>query len=476
MLGVPNPCISWTRGLTSTPYCCLGLRAPEHALQTSMMWAARRCRRDMGAIMEVIYPRCAGLDVHKQTVVACARIAGPGPLVQEVRTFATATAGLLELADWLESFGVEYVAMEATGVYWKPVWHVLEGHFELVLANASHVKNVPGRKTDVSDSMWLADLLAHGLIRASFVPPVAVQELRTLTRTRKQFVRERASHVQRIEKVLEDANIKITSVLSDILGKSGRAVLQALIDGQSDPQCLTSYVVGNRLKASRAEQTEALSGRVRAHHRFMLKLHLGPYRRPGQGDCRHREGGRPGARAVSTSRQVAEHDARLESGQRQRGGRRDRHRHVALCNGRPPAVMGLPVPAQRRERRQAAQHATAPWRYLAQDHPGASGLGRSQGQGQLPAGAVPSNPRSPWRQEGHRRRGRFDAHGGLAHAARWHRMAGSGSSPLRSRRHYQNRQPAHSSIAANWLHRPGCSRLICGCVSLQPLGAPSLGG
>lgn len=224
--------------------------------------------------MEVIYPRCAGLDVHKQTVVACARIAGPGPLVQEVRTFATATAGLLELADWLESFGVEYVAMEATGVYWKPVWHVLEGHFELVLANASHVKNVPGRKTDVNDSMWLADLLAHGLIRASFVPPVAVQELRTLTRTRKQFVRERASHVQRIEKVLEDANIKITSVLSDILGKSGRAVLQALIDGQSDPQRLTSYVVGNRLKASRAELTEALSGRVRAHHRFMLKLHL----------------------------------------------------------------------------------------------------------------------------------------------------------------------------------------------------------
>ncbi|UJB67432.1 IS110 family transposase [Acidovorax sp. YS12] len=226
--------------------------------------------------MDVIHPLCAGLDVHKQSVVACARIAGPGPLVQEVRTFATTTSGLLlELADWLESFGVEHVAMEATGVYWKPVWHVLEGHFELVLANAAHVKNMPGRKTDVNDSMWLADLLAHGLIRASFVPPVAVQELRTLTRTRKQFVRERASHVQRIEKVLEDANIKITSVLSDILGKSGRAVLQALIDGRSDPQRLASYVVGNRLKASRAELVEALSGRVRAHHRFMLKLHLG---------------------------------------------------------------------------------------------------------------------------------------------------------------------------------------------------------
>jgi len=225
--------------------------------------------------MEVIHPRCAGLDVHKQTVVACARITGQGPLVQEVRTFATTTSGLLELADWLESLGVEHVAMEATGVYWKPVWHVLEGHFELVLANAAHVKNVPGRKTDVNDSMWLADLLAHGLIRASFVPPVAVQELRTLTRTRKQFVRERTSHVQRIEKVLEDANLKITSLLSDIMGKSGRAVLHALIDGQSDPQRLASYVVGNRLKASRAELVEALSGRIRAHHRFMLQLHLG---------------------------------------------------------------------------------------------------------------------------------------------------------------------------------------------------------
>ena len=225
--------------------------------------------------MEVIHPRCAGLDVHKQTVVACARIAGQGPLVQEVRTFATTTSGLLELLDWLESLGARHVAMEATGVYWKPVWHVLEGHFELVLANAAHVKNVPGRKTDVNDSMWLADLLAHGLIRASFVPPVAVQELRTLTRTRKQFVRERVSHVQRIEKVLEDANLKITSVLSDIMGKSGRAVLQALIDGHSDPQRLASCVVGNRLKASRAELVEALSGRIHAHHRFMLKLHLG---------------------------------------------------------------------------------------------------------------------------------------------------------------------------------------------------------
>jgi transposase len=129
-----------------------------------MTWAARRCRRELEAIMDVIYPRCAGLDVHKQTVVACVRITSDVPLLQEVRTFETTTSGLLKLCDWLQSFGVEHVAMEATGVYWKPVWHVLEGHFELVLANAAHVKNVPGRKTDVNDATWLADLLAHGLI------------------------------------------------------------------------------------------------------------------------------------------------------------------------------------------------------------------------------------------------------------------------------------------------------------------------
>jgi transposase len=222
--------------------------------------------------MEVIYPRCAGLDVHKQTVVACVRIAGDGPPLQEVRSFASTTSGLLALADWLDSFGVTHVAMEATGVYWKPVWHVLEGHFELVLANAAHVKNVPGRKTDVNDAMWLADLLAHGLIRASFVPPAAVQELRTLTRTRKQFVRERSAHVLRIDKVLEDANLKLGVVLTDIMGKSGRAVLQALIDGHHDPAYLASCV--GRVKASRQDILEALRGRVTAHHRFMLKLHL----------------------------------------------------------------------------------------------------------------------------------------------------------------------------------------------------------
>ena len=224
--------------------------------------------------MEVIHPRCSGLDVHKQTVVACVRIAGDGAPLQEVRTFGTTTSALLQVADWLESHGVTVVAMEATGVYWKPVWHVLEGHFELVLANAAHVKNVPGRKTDVNDATWLADLLAHGLVRSSFVPPVAIQELRTLTRTRKQLVRERTAHAQRIDKVLEDANLKIGSLLSDTLGKSGRAVLQAIVDGHTQPEHLADCI-SSRVKATRPELLEALHGRISQHHRFMLRLHLG---------------------------------------------------------------------------------------------------------------------------------------------------------------------------------------------------------
>jgi transposase len=223
--------------------------------------------------MEVIYPRCAGLDVHKEVVVASARVVSEGALQQEVRTFGTTTRELGALADWLKERGVTHVAMEATGVYWKPVWHVLEESFTLVLANAGHIKNVPGRKTDVNDATWIADLLAHGLIRASFVPPRPVQEMRTLTRTRKQLVRERAMHVLRIHKVLEDANIKITSVISDIVGKTGRAMLKAIIAGETDPGTLAA-LANHRVKAKRAEIVEALRGRITPHHRFMLRLHL----------------------------------------------------------------------------------------------------------------------------------------------------------------------------------------------------------
>jgi transposase len=224
--------------------------------------------------MKVIHPSCAGLDVHQKTITACVRIASKGHVRRETRTFGTATAELLELVDWLEEHRCTHVAMEATGVYWKPVWHVLEGHFELVLAHPAQVKNMPGRKSDVSDAGWIADLLAHGLIRASFVPPAPIQELRELTRTRKQFIREVARETQRIQKTLEDANIKLTGFISDILGVSGRAILRALIAGETDPHQLLQLTQG-RLKASNVELLGALQGYVSEHHRFLLEFHLG---------------------------------------------------------------------------------------------------------------------------------------------------------------------------------------------------------
>ena len=169
--------------------------------------------------MEVLYPHCAGLDLHKDTVVACVRHMANGAVRREVRSFKTTTKDLLALSEWLAGEGCTHIAMEATGVYWRPVWHVLsDGDFALVLANAAHVKNVPGRKTDVNDAAWLADLVAHGLIRGSFVPDEQTQELRNLLRTRKQLVRQRSSHIQRLQKTLEDANIKLDSVISDVYG------------------------------------------------------------------------------------------------------------------------------------------------------------------------------------------------------------------------------------------------------------------
>jgi transposase len=222
--------------------------------------------------MDVLYPRCAGLDVHKDTVVACVRCVSP-PVHREVRSFATTTRGLLALAEWLAAQGCTHVAMEATGVYWRPVWHVLEDQVELVLANAQHIRNVPGRKTDVNDASWIADLLAHGLIRSSFVPPARVQELRDLTRTRKQLVREIAQHTLRIQKVLEDANIKLASVLSNILGTSGRAMLAAMLAGEEDPERLAALAVGTA-RRKHPDLVEALRGRVTHHHRALLRVHL----------------------------------------------------------------------------------------------------------------------------------------------------------------------------------------------------------
>lgn len=227
--------------------------------------------------MELKYARCAGLDVHKDSVVACLRVEENGRVTRTVKTFGTMTCDLLELQELLLNEGVTHVAMEATGVYWKPVWHVLEGVCELILANPAHIKNVPGRKTDVKDAEWIGELLSHGLVEASFVPPEPIQELRALTRDRRQFHREASQHVQRVQKVLQDANIKIDSVISDVMGKSGRAFLKAMAEeGESNPDKLVEHA-DRRLKAPRKQIVEALRGVVRPHHRASIKRHLAMY-------------------------------------------------------------------------------------------------------------------------------------------------------------------------------------------------------
>src|SRR5712691_6716202 len=224
--------------------------------------------------MDVQHTRCAGLDVHKKTVVVCVRITEPGAVRHEVRTFATTTRGLLAAADWLRTEGCTHAVVESTGVYWRPVWHVLEGEVSLALANAAAVRNVPGRKSDVSDARWLADLLAHGLLRASFVPPAPIQALRELTRTRKQLVREITAHTQRIHKLLESANVKLGSVLTDVLGPSGRAIVEGLAAGETDAARLADRLHA-RSQSKRAAVVAALhGGRLQPHQRLLLRQHL----------------------------------------------------------------------------------------------------------------------------------------------------------------------------------------------------------
>src|SRR5947209_20589506 len=221
--------------------------------------------------VDTLYPCCAGLDIHKETVVACVRKAQGGKVQQEVRTFRTETGGLLALADWLTDEGVTHAAMESTGVYWKPVWNILEGVVELLLVNAEHIKQVPGRKTDVKDAEWIAELLQHGLLKASFVPERPVRELRDLTRQRVQLVRQKVQVSNRIQKTLEDANIKLASVASDVLGASGRDMLRAIVRGESDPMQLAE-LARQRLRKKIPQLQEALCGEIAEHHRFLLGM------------------------------------------------------------------------------------------------------------------------------------------------------------------------------------------------------------
>lgn len=220
--------------------------------------------------MEIVHQRCGGLDVHKETVAACLLVEQGGQVHKEIRTFGTMTQDLEALADWLAEAGCTHVAMESTGVYWKPIYNILGDRFEVVLVNAKHIKTVPGRKTDVRDCEWIAQLLRHGLLRGSFIPEQGQRELRDLTRHRKQLVHQRASVANRVQKVLEDANIKLGSVATDVLGKSGLAMIEAIVAGENDPEVLASLAL-KRLKNKTEPLKLALRGHVTDHHRFMLR-------------------------------------------------------------------------------------------------------------------------------------------------------------------------------------------------------------
>jgi len=224
--------------------------------------------------MQAVYARCAGLDVHKNTVVAC-RIwqEANGDKHQETKSFGTTTSELLELSDWLSEWECTHAAMESTGVYWKPIYNILESSFQVLLVNAQHIKHVPGRKTDVKDAEWIAELLQYGLLKASFIPPAPQRDLRDLTRYRTKLVQERAREVNRVQKVLEDANIKLSSVVTDTLGVSGRAMLDALIDGCADPKAM-AQLAKKRMRSKIPQLEKALAGIVRDHHRFLLASHL----------------------------------------------------------------------------------------------------------------------------------------------------------------------------------------------------------
>ncbi len=224
--------------------------------------------------MEVLYERCAGLDVHKKTVKVCLKKAGRGSRSsQELRTYSTKTADLLAMGDWLKEQGCTHLARESTGVYWKPIYNLLEGEFAILVVNAQHLKRVPGRKTDVKDAEWIAELLQYGLLEASFIPPAPQRELRDLTRYRSRLVEERAREINRLQKTLEDSNLKLGDVVSDVMGKASQRILQAIVDGETDPVRLAAFAVG-RVQASQQELESALTGKVTAHHRFMLGEHL----------------------------------------------------------------------------------------------------------------------------------------------------------------------------------------------------------
>ena len=376
--------------------------------------------------MEMMHERVAGLDVHKATIVACVRVGTGRKVTRECRTFDTTTDGLLALLAWLVECRCSHVAMEATGVYWMPVWKILsEGDFVLIVANAAHIKNVPGRKSDLNDAMWIADLLACGLIKSSFVPEEDVQELRSLLRTRKQLGREQTRHVQRIQKTLAEANIKLDSVLSDIMGASGRRMLEAMIAGVRNPRQLVA-LASAQIKATPKQLYDALHGRLTDHHRFLLKLHLRQWdgldatireidleveARIARMDKEVSAGAAPFRDLI----RLAVHDTGGEHlvGEDNLVGNRSRHEPVP--DRRAHGGLGWPLPRAERERRQAQTGAPAQRGALAEDDAGTMRLGGQAQEGQLLQGPVLPAAKQARTAESHLCRRRFDPHGHLPH-------------------------------------------------------------
>ena len=371
--------------------------------------------------MDVTYTHCAGLDVHKKTVVACCLTPGPdGQLRSETRTFGTMTQDLLALSDWLTSLGITHVAMEATAELWKPVYNLLEANFVVLVVNAQHIKTVPGRKTDCKDAAWIADLLRHGLLRGSFIPPLPQRDLRDLTRQRTNLIQQRAMVVNHLHKVLEWANLKLGAVASNLAGVSARAMLTALVGGEADPTILAELAQG-RLRQKRAALEQALAGFVRDHHRFLIAGHLSQLefldeqvalfdrqiahliavdgaaqRRSGYGSAeRHR-----GAAGVGAGGRAAGHHPRRWSRAGRSVGRGDRDRHGTLSECGASGKLGTGRAGQQRERRQATLWPHGTGQQLVTQQPGASGARSGAGQRHVFRPGVPAARRTTGEQKG----------------------------------------------------------------------------
>jgi transposase len=336
--------------------------------------------------MRVVYERCCGRDVHKKTVVAC--VMTPGG--QETRTFGTMTQDLLALADWLEQWGVTHVAMESTGVYGKPLFNLLEGTFEVLVVNAHHIKAVPGRKTDLRDAEWIADLLRHGLVRGSYIPDRPQRELWELVRYWRSLIGNRSQIVNRIQKVLEGANIKLASVASNVVGVSGRAMLEAMVGGTEDPRMLAALAKG-KLRAKQPALETALQGQMGPHQRLLLASHL---RHLDFLEAEIAQLDQGVAARLDPSQEVLERLDEIpgvgrrcaQDGYSRRGG----HRHEPIPYGEPPGLLGQGLPWHPRERREAEEHRHRSREQMAAGYSDRSRPGFGAHQRHLSVGPVPS--------------------------------------------------------------------------------------